>query len=859
MSKRFKIKAKRPWIAYPGSVLQQNYGEDVKHGYLLWDINGPKSFDVRFHELPNPSPYVTIEWTGDIDSTMNVLKKSYPLGSRVRIHSKTDLSQKDTVLLTSRLRQEMKVSEVTFKTDHTVNVNIVNTGAMSFVKEDLRSPDVLLRMLKDFHKSSIISEDEWSAVSECLTSYLAQSNDPDGIVRNTKWSLRHLKFDNTFAYGEGNVINFDNLSGTCGIFGNNKIGKSSIVGTIMYSLFNSTDRGPIKSLWVPNLRKGHCYTRAILNVNGTDYVIERQTTKHQNKYGTKNANTALNVFRMEGDEAVDIAGEQRSDTEKVVKKLIGTPEDFLMTSLSAQDDAKLFITQGSTRRKQIVSKFLDLDIFDKMYDLAKDDLKSCQFQLKSLPDRDWLALATSGNMRIIECEASLEEKDHLLLEAYDKSNSIKNELSSFKDVVPVTKVQVDSTRQRVQALTKSVSDMQSSITLIKEEISAIDAKIASIDEVTKNNDISDLKRRLEAFKALESSVVSLTHMYEKEAAALKQQERSLKILDDVPCGDQFPTCKFIKDAHVNKGKIVGQRDRVTKSLEKLKKADSALVTLKTENLVDRVSKLERLIDARSKFVVESYNKNLELMKATSSHETIIDQLSTTKRKLYELETAYQNEENVEVVSLRNELDKEALSIKSLDTERLQLASEISLLKAQAQRHNLEQEQRLQLLQKMRAYELVVSAFSRKGIPHVIITSQLPLINAEIAKIMHGIFDFTIELVSDDDDSLEVYINYGDSARIIELSSGMEKVIASMAIRVALINVSTLPKTDMFIIDEGFSALDEMSVESCNRLLMLLKKYFKTVIIITHVEGIKDAAETFIEITKIEKDAHVVYE
>lgn len=859
MSKKVKIKAKRPWIAYPGSVLQQNYGEDVKHGYLLWDIDSAKSFDVRFQELPNPTPYVTVEWAGDVESTMSTLKKLYPVGSRIRIYSKTELSQKDAVVLTSRLRQEMKASEVTFKTDHTANVNIVNTGAMSFAKEDLRNPDVLLRMLKEFHKSTVVSEDEWAAVSECLTSYLARSSDPDGVVRNTKWSLRHLKFDNTFAYGEGNVINFDNLSGTCGIFGNNRIGKSSIVGTIMYSLFNSTDRGPIKSLWVPNLRKAHCYTRAIINVNGTDYVIERQTIKHQNKYGTKHANTALNVFKMEGDEAIDIAGEQRSDTEKIVKKLIGSPEDFLMTSLSAQDDAKLFITQGSTRRKQVVSKFLDLDIFDKMYDLARDDFKSCQIELKTLPDRDWLALSTASAARIEECALLLDEKDHLLLEAHDRSNALKNELSSFKDVVPVTKLQVDGQRQRVSSLTKTVADIELSVLSTKEEIASAEGKIATIDDATKSNDLGDLKRRLEAFKALESSVVSLTHMHEKEAAALKQQERSLKILDDVPCGDQFPTCKFIKDAHTNKGKIDGQRDRVSKALEKLKKASDAMAALKTENLVERVSKVEKLLDARNKLVSDMYNKNLELMKTTSLHEATLAQLTAARSKLEEIEHAYQNEENAEVVSLRNKLDKEVMNIKALDTERLQLASEVSLLKAQEQRHNVEQSQRLHLLQKMRAYELVVSAFSRKGMPHVIVTSQLPLINAEIAKIMHGIFDFTIELVSDDDDSLEVYINYGDSARIIELASGMEKVIASIAIRVALINVSTLPKTDMFIIDEGFGALDEMSVEICNRLLMLLKRYFKTVIIITHVEGIKDAADMFLEVTKVEKDAHVVYE
>ncbi len=855
---KIKIKAKRPWISYPGSVVQQNYGEDVKHGWLLWDINGPKSFDVRFQELPNPSPYITVEWAGDVDKTMEEVKKAYPVGSRFRVYSQTELAQKDAVLVTSRLRQEMKAAEVTFKTDHTTNVNIVTSGDMSFAKEDLRSPDVLLRMLKEFHKGAVVSDEEWNSVYELLKTYLAYSNDPDGVVRNTKWSLRNLKFDNTFAYGEGNSINFDNLSGTCGIFGVNRIGKSSIVGTIMYSLFNATDRGPIKNLWVPNLRKEHCYTQAVVNVNGTDYVIERQTIKHQNRFGQKHANTALNVFRMEGEEAVDLGGEQRADTEKVVKKLIGTPEDFLMTSLSAQDDAKAFITQGSTRRKQIVSKFLDLDIFDKMYDHAKDDLKSCQYQLKALPDRDWKQLAEARDARVEECKTLLEEKLHLMVESTERSNALRNELSTFKDVILVTKAQVDGQRQRVSTLAKVVDDYNRIIDSTKDELTSFENKIAAIDEALKDNDLVDLKKRLEAFKALESSVVSLTHMHEKEAAALKQQERSLKILDDVPCGDQFPTCRFIKDAHTNKGKVDGQREKVSKALEKLKKADDALSLLKTEDLAGRVSKIEKLMDIRSKLVVSVADKNVAMVKAATSLDDAQEKLSEAETRLGELEQAYQNEENVEVVALRGKLDKEVSAAKALDAERLKLASEISVLAAQADRYDSEQQERLALLQKMSAYELVVDAFSRKGIPHSIVASQLPHINAEIAKIMHGIFDFTIEL-EDDDDSLEVFINYGDSRRIIELASGMEKVIASIAIRVALINVSTLPKTDMFIIDEGFGALDDLSVETCNRLLMLLKRYFRLVIIITHVEGIKDAADMFIEVTKVEKDAHVVYE
>ena len=153
----------------------------------------------------------------------------------------------------------------------------------------------------------------------------------------------------------------------------------------------------------------------------------------------------------------------------------------------------------------------------------------------------------------------------------------------------------------------------------------------------------------------------------------------------------------------------------------------------------------------------------------------------------------------------------------------------------------------------------MNAFSKKGIPLIVIKSQLPIINAEIAKILYGIVDFTIELENDEaTDSSEIYINYGDSRRIIELCSGMEKTIASLSLRVAMINVSSLPKSDIFVIDEGFGTFDDATVEACNRLLVSLKKYFKIILVITHIDGIKDIADQVLEITKNEKDSKIIY-
>lgn len=856
---KLRIKAKKPWIGYPGSTVQQNYAEDTVHGFLQWDILTRDNYDVRFCELPNPRPYVTIDWQGDVSGTVQLAKKTHAPGSRFRIYSKDSLSQKDIVDITHSLKETLQATEVTFKTDQHVSRDIIiSSGATTVVKEDLRNPDVLVRLLKEYHHAAGVSEETWLNVHELVKGYLSQTG-AEEIVRNTKWSLRHLKFDNTLAYGDGNVINFENMNGIVGIFGPNRSGKSSIVGTIMYALFNSTDRGSIKNLHVINARKPYCYTRGIINVNGTDYVVERQTVKNEDKRGKVNASTALNVFRMEDGEAVDMAGEQRNDTEKVIRKLIGSPDDFLLTSLSAQDEIKLFISQGSTRRRQILARFLDLDIFDKMYDMAKNDLNATKAVMRTLPDRDWMSLDAQCYQQIEDCDDQIEEKQVKIRELHDQLEHLRRTLAAHQDFTPVTRAQVEAARIRVTSLGQQVDDATHRIELGKDAIAKLVGRIEKIVELQQEHNLVELKRRLEAYRTLEASVIALKHSHEKEASTLKQQERSLKILDDVPCGDSFPSCKFIKDAHLLKDKVGPQAEKARQALEKLQRADDALQVLKRENLADKVSKIEQLNDMHSKLHVEVSTKRVELVKLETNLESLVANLEPARSKLEELEEALKNEENAEVVSLRSEIDSLQASAKRLDTEKLQLATERGRVQTIIDKHAHERKQREETLQRMRAFELITLAFSRRGIPSVITSSQLPLINAEIAKILHGIVDFTVELETDDDsDSTEVYINYGDSRRIIELGSGMEKMVASVAIRCALINVSSLPKTDMFVIDEGFGALDEAGVEACNRLLTSLKRYFRTVIVITHVEGVKDAADLVIEVTKNEKDARVTY-
>ena len=136
--------------------------------------------------------------------------------------------------------------------------------------------------------------------------------------------------------------------------------------------------------------------------------------------------------------------------------------------------------------------------------------------------------------------------------------------------------------------------------------------------------------------------------------------------------------------------------------------------------------------------------------------------------------------------------------------------------------------------------------------------QLPAINAELAKILSDVTGFTIELEVDERNT-DIYINYGDTRRPVECASGMEKMVSSMALRVAMSNVSSLSKSDMFVVDEGFGALDPQNIESVISLLHRLKRYYRLILVISHVEVVKDSVDDVIVITREGMDSKVKYE
>jgi exonuclease SbcC len=148
-----------------------------------------------------------------------------------------------------------------------------------------------------------------------------------------------------------------------------------------------------------------------------------------------------------------------------------------------------------------------------------------------------------------------------------------------------------------------------------------------------------------------------------------------------------------------------------------------------------------------------------------------------------------------------------------------------------------------------AYDLFMRCMHSNGIAYDIIKKKLPVINEEIAKVLANIVDFEI-FFEDDGKKMNIFIKHPrHEPRPLEMGSGAEKTLAAMAIRLSLLSVSSLPKGDLFILDEPGTALDEENMEGFIRILELIKTYFKTVLLISHLDSLKDCVDTQITIDK----------
>jgi exonuclease SbcC len=251
--------------------------------------------------------------------------------------------------------------------------------------------------------------------------------------------------------------------------------------------------------------------------------------------------------------------------------------------------------------------------------------------------------------------------------------------------------------------------------------------------------------------------------------------------------------------------------------------------------------------------------NLQVQLKKAQVQSLEESISDLQKQKLELSSKLEMQTSLTGI---NEIRQENLNLKKEISREINQYS-IELGKSESTKQHLEIElvTKENLQKEMDVLESILNAFSKNGIPAMALTTQLPIINKIVNDYLSGVVDFKLNFHTEVGvNTLEIYIQDENPKRVIELASGMEKMISSLAIRAALMQLTPLPKLDSIIIDEGFEALDSVNMNNVLKMLDKLKSNFRSVIIITHIPALKEYMDKILEI-KVDtetKQSKIVY-
>ena len=151
------------------------------------------------------------------------------------------------------------------------------------------------------------------------------------------------------------------------------------------------------------------------------------------------------------------------------------------------------------------------------------------------------------------------------------------------------------------------------------------------------------------------------------------------------------------------------------------------------------------------------------------------------------------------------------------------------------------------------YATYCEAMHRTGIPVDVLRLYIPKVNYELNRMLSNVVPFGVSLViGDDSTKIDIIMNSIDEQSITRpasMASGMEKLLINFAIRYALIAISNLNRPNIWMIDEGFGVLSQENLDMVKLFFDNARDIFETIVIITHIDELKDIANWVFDIEK----------
>jgi DNA repair exonuclease SbcCD ATPase subunit len=843
-------------IAYAGSLIQQNFGETLdKHGLLVWDLDTMSYEEI---DINNDYGYYTM----DIDNG-NVPKVSnMPKNPRLRVRlSNTDTA--DTKKVIAEIKQLYGVEDFTIIRTDSLSKSKTGNRNNKLDFEDITDVNYQNSLINDYisRMMPFVSKDDLDGL-ETINRDINSRITHEDIQRNIHWKPVKFEFSNMFSYGENNKIDFTKVGGLMGLFAPNAAGKSSLFDAISFCLYDKCSRA-FKASNILNNRKSDFVCHLHFQIDGIDYHIER-TAKTINK--GKNVKVDVQFWKEEGGLNTILNGTERRDTNQIIEQYVGKYEDFILTALSLQGNNALFIDKSQSERKDLLAQFMGINIFDKLYDIASEDIKEVSILIKNFKKTDFTSELAEKHIELIGKNAELKQLEKTLeSRLYDSGDLSDKMLALTKELVPIDgNVNIDELNKSKTKLESTLNEYKTSF---KTKESTIDVYTNAVAEVSKSMEdnkkfvVSD-EVSIDIEEAHSNYVQAEKDFNEADTnyKLLKQKIQSIKDkIAHLEKHEYDPNCKFCCDNVFVKDAL--------KAKEELEVLETSLDYISDD--VSGYLNVINLFESSKEQFKELQTLKSKYQKGYSTIETEKAELNGLKTKIqlaqHQLETVeenirkyYENEQtikrNIRIESIINGLQRTKSEIESeirkITKDIASVNGSISSISSFVEGIKTRMNEVKDLEEKNRLYTYYLDSVKRDGIPYELISKALPVIENEVNNILAQVVDFGC-VMEMDGKSINAKIVYDDQEWPLEMCSGMEKFVSGLAIRVALINICNLPRPNFLVIDEGFGTLDSDNLSSLFMMMQYLKTQFDFIWVISHLEQMRDIVDGLIEIKKVD--------
>lgn len=695
-------------------------------------------------------------------------------------------------------------------------------------------------------------EIDWERVlrlDDKVNEKLKQQRDIEYRYRN--WYIKELEWDNFLSYGDGNKLSFDNLKGISVISSNpaNQGGKTALsVDLLLFLFFNETTRTKVAAQIFNKFRDVNTVrVKGRVNIDGGDYIIERILTRSKKKHEeTYNVRTDLNFQKIMPDGSIqNLEGEQRRETDEFIKKSIGDVDDFLLTVIATSDNLEDLIHTLPTQKGRLLSKFIGLEIIEQKEEIVKELKSTWAKNLKS--DQYNTGTLTTEIETLTELRKHHKEDTEHCNQQLVRLKVETDEANLIKDTFLSQKITIDT-----EIITLRPEDIDREIDAITEKGKKSKEKYDILVEEFKS--LSDIDYDSQTHKEWKQQLNDLNISRSHKSIKKDGIEGLIKNLEE---GEFCSLCKQpLKDVdhsyEINQNKLI--LEELIKGLEGL---DLEIDEAKKE--IEKLDKIKEKVDEYDK-------KSIMIDKIGLEIDNLRFQLNEKKalKKRYE--------DNIGNIEKNKDLDSKILGYNAkldrLNRERDGFITRIQKNKSDDEHaddtiiKNKELIKTIKIEEEVKIiFEIYIRMVGKNGITKLIMKNVMPLLNSELDRLLSDSANFKLTVDINSKQEVDFILEKQDeNGQIITCllteGSGFEKTMGSLALRIVLSRVSSLPKPNILVLDEVLGKVANENLELVGNLFQKCSEMFDNIFLITHNPLVQSWSNNVITINKIDNISYL---